>query len=144
MKKFRKTQCPYCGRKIGVIRAWILKTQGEYRCPKCGGISNIELDSAIYLLAVFAAVLSAVFFLLHYLLVRNFSWMSLILVAAPFILFFLLSPFLVRLRKPVIRRRPPTQPQEQRPPVNSQGRETENKESNNMEHTIVMDYFKKL
>ncbi len=141
MKKFRKAQCPHCGKKIGILTAWILKTQGEYKCPKCGGYSNIELDRAAYLLAALAAVLSAVFFVVHLLLIKLFSWVSLCLVVAPFILFFLLSPFLVRLRKPTVRKRTPAGQQKQRPP---EPESVNIMEQSDLEKTIVMDYVTKL
>ena len=142
MKKFRKAQCPHCGKKIGVLNAWVLKTQGEYKCPKCGGYSNIQLDSAVYLLAVIAAVLSAIFFIIHFLLIQRFSWISLCLVVFPFLLFFLLSPFLVRLRKPTVRRKEPTEQQKPQPPA--QEAAVKITEKNDMDKTIVMDYFKNL
>lgn len=142
MKKFRIAQCPHCGKKTGIIRAWVLKTQGEYKCPHCGRYSNIELDSAIYLLAVFAAVLSAIFFVIHFLLIQLFSWLSLCLVVAPFLIFFLLSPFLVRLRKPQVRKRPPAG--QQTPHAAEPSGAVKITDENNMEKTIVMDYFKNL
>lgn len=141
MKKFRKAQCPFCGKKVGILNTWVLKTQGEYKCPKCGSYSDIEMDSAVYLLAVFAAVLSALFFVAHLLLVKKFSILSLILVLLPFALFFILSAFLVRLRKPVIRKRPPAGQQRRRQSPEPNG---EKKNDNDMEHTIVMDNFRKL
>ena len=107
MKKFGKTECPYCGRKVGLISAWLLKTQGEYRCPQCGGICNIVMSGGIYGLGAAAILLSVVFFLVHLLLIRLFSWLSLALVCSPFVLFFLLSPLFVRLQTPPVRRRSP-------------------------------------
>ncbi len=144
MKKFRKAQCPHCGNKVGIFNTWVLKTQGEYKCPKCGGYADIELDSAVYLLAVFAAVLSALFFVGQMLLVRVFNIFSLILVLLPFVLFFVLSAFLVRLRKPVVRRRPPSGPPKPRPQTPDGSGEENGKEKENLEHTIVMDNFRKL
>lgn len=144
MKKFRKAECPYCGKKVGVFNAWILKTQGEYKCPKCGAYSNIEMDSAVYLLAVFAAVLSALFFVAHMLLIKVFSILSLVLVPSPFLLFFILSGFLVRLRKPVVRKKPPAGQQRQRPPVPPQNSVPVEPQKEDMERTIVIDYLKKL
>ena len=144
MKKFREAQCPYCGAKVGIINAWVLKTQGEYKCPKCSGYSNIELDSAIYILAVVALLLSAIFFIIHILFIRLFSWFSLSLVITPFLLFFLLAPFLVRLRKPVIRKRALSGQRRKQTEVSPQAFKINNTEKNNMDRTIVMDYIKKL
>lgn len=150
MKKLGKTECPYCQRKVGLIGAWILKTQGEYRCPQCGGISDIVLTGRIYLLAVAAALVSAVLLLIHVFFVRVFSWTSLILVPLPFLLFFLVCPLYVRLRKPVIRRnggtpgRRPNPGQHPEPglyPEPGQRPLTEfpQEMDENLERTIVMD-----
>lgn len=107
MKKFHKPRCPYCGKKVGLIGAWALRTQGEYLCPKCGGISNIVLDRSIYALAFLAILVSAVFFVLAFLNLLPFDLWLLLLVVLPFLLFYLISVFLVRLKKPAVRRRAP-------------------------------------
>jgi endogenous inhibitor of DNA gyrase (YacG/DUF329 family) len=141
MKKLRKASCPYCGRKVGIFRSFLLKTQGEYHCPKCGAYSNIRLDSAIYLFAALAALLSVIFFGVHLLLIRNFSWLSLFLVSFPFLLFYIFSPFLVRLQKPV-----PKHPAAGRNNIREAAPKRENdsdrKNGENMERTIVMDGIK--
>lgn len=150
MKKFGKTECPYCGRKVGLIGAWLLKTQGEYRCPQCGGICNIVMSGGIYGLGAAAILLSVVFFLVHLLLIRLFSWLSLALVCSPFVLFFLLSPLFVRLQKPPVRRRPPNGqklPAGQRLPAEQERRYTRvppeqrgtRPEEDPMERTIRME-----
>ncbi len=130
MKKFGKTECPYCGRKVGFAGAWILKTQGEYRCPKCGGISNIVLNKRLYIIAAVAAVLSAILLLVEVLFVPQFSIGSVISVGAPFVLFFFVSPFFVRLVKPVVRKRPTVSPRE-------------NAQRQDLDRTRVMNPIKK-
>jgi NAD-dependent protein deacetylases, SIR2 family len=107
MQIFKLAQCPYCGRKIGLLKCWILKTQGEYRCPKCGGYSNIVLHPALVFFGMISVLISAAVFLVQILLIREFSLTVLFLVFLPFLLFFLSSPFLVRFKKPVTHRRPP-------------------------------------
>ena len=91
-------KCPHCGKQVNWFRAWALKTQGEYRCGKCGECSNVSLDKALYPLAAVAAIAGAVFLVLFVTLVQEFSFTSLVLIAVPFLLFFLISPFFVRLR----------------------------------------------
>jgi hypothetical protein len=105
MRKFQQPRCPYCGDKISLPSAWILKTQGEYLCPKCGGISNIVLDRACYLLAFLAILSSAVFFIVAFLHLAALNLWMVLLVVLPFFLFFLISVFLVRLRKPELHRK---------------------------------------
>ena len=103
-------KCPHCGKQVNWFRAWALKTQGEYRCGKCGECSNVALDKALYSLAAVAAIAGAVFFVLFVTLVQEFSFTSLVLIAVPFLLFFLISPFFVRLRPIQPAKVPPAAP----------------------------------
>lgn len=107
MKKFRLTQCPYCGKKMNPVQSWYMKTQGEYICPKCGGISNVTLDPAVYLLACAAIVLSLAAFLITRMTGNIFSVSAVLWILLPVLLFTLLSSFLVRLKKPVLRKKDP-------------------------------------
>lgn len=143
MKKFGKTECPYCGKKIGVLGAWILKTQGEYRCPQCGGYSNIVMSGRIFIFAAVAALLSMIIFLVSLVAVHFFSVISIVLVALPFALFFLISPFFVQLKKPQVRRQPPGGPQRQRPPAPPQREREASETRSEMDQTIVMDPVKR-
>jgi len=136
MRKFRKAQCPYCGRKVSLISSWFLKTQGEYQCPKCGAFSNIQLDGTVAFFAVITVFLSAVIIAVQMLLIQQFNFIVLILFIIPYVLFYAFSVFLIRLQKPVSKKKPPTQrPRPTRPPgtYNSQ---------NDMEHTTVMNKLK--
>ncbi|MFU0832019.1 MAG: Cxxc_20_cxxc protein [Oscillospiraceae bacterium] len=105
MKKFRKPRCPHCGYKIGLIKTWALKTQGEYLCPKCGRVSNIVLDRLVYLFAFLAILVSAIFFTLGFIEILPLDVWLLLLILLPFLLFYLSSVFLVRLKKPAVRRK---------------------------------------
>lgn len=140
MKRFRKAQCPYCGRKVGFASAWLLKREGEYRCPKCKKCSNVRQDTLVYLIAAAAVLLSAIFFVIEILFVKNINLPGLILVFAPFLVFYLLCPLLVRLKRLEPRRRPPADladtrhvelPQEA--PAGQENRPL------SMQNTIVMD-----
>ena len=52
MQYFGVPRCPYCKKRVNLIRTWSLKRQGEYRCPRCGGISNIFLSPLVYVFAL--------------------------------------------------------------------------------------------
>jgi membrane protein implicated in regulation of membrane protease activity len=97
---------------VGLAKTWALKTQGEYRCPKCGGISNIVLDRLLYLFAFLAILVSAIFFAVGFIGLLSLDIWLLLLVLLPFLLFYLISVFLVRLKKPAVRKRraPPPYP----------------------------------
>lgn len=141
MRKLRQAKCPYCGKKVGLFRSWAIKTQGEYKCPKCGGYSNIELDPATYLFAVLAVVLSGLIYLVYMLIQRSVGILTICLIISPYFIFYILSVFLVRLRKPVIRKK---QPAGQKPPVRpgSQGVDVRIRENSDIEHTIIAESFK--
>ncbi|WP_457944038.1 hypothetical protein [Caproiciproducens sp. LBM24188] len=136
MKKFGKTECPFCGKKIGIIGAWILKTQGEYHCTECGGYSNITMSRGIYPFAAVVILLGMILFVLQFFLINTYSILFLVLQFLPFFVFFLCSPFFVRLQRPPVRRRPPAPGG----PPNHGHKAPPHRDP--MEHTIVMDSFK--
>lgn len=116
--KLRLPICPYCGKKVGFTKAWYLKKEGEYRCPECGGYSNILLDPLSPLLGTLAILCSILIFLLVRFLAGGISFWGILLMLFPYLLFFLFSVFLIRLRKPVFRKRtdpPPRRPGGQNP-----------------------------
>ena len=100
MSKFHLPRCPYCGKKVNPFLSWYLRFQGEYRCAKCGGVSNVALDSAAYIVAG-AAVLAALALFAVYLAAQQaLGLWGILLVFIPFILFLALSILLIRLKKP--------------------------------------------
>ncbi|MGX8710600.1 hypothetical protein [Clostridium sp. KNHs216] len=122
MKKFRKARCPHCGNKLTLLRTWSIKTQGEYKCPKCGGYSNIELDPAVHFFAIGAIVLSGLIYLVWMISVKMLSLASIFFIMLPYFVFYLLCFFLVRLRKPAVRRKqsPAGRPQQPSPQQQTQ------------------------
>lgn len=125
MKRFGLPQCPYCEKKVNPLYAWYLRTQGEYICPKCGGVSNIVLDPLVKVLGVAAILLGVVFFIVA--MVDQTDAIPVkyaLLIAAPFVLFSIVSAFFVHLKRPVLRKREPARPQgaAQSRPASQQGR----------------------
>ena len=43
----------------------VLKRQGEYQCPRCGGISNIFLSPLVYVFALLAVFSGAAVYFFH-------------------------------------------------------------------------------
>lgn len=103
MKLFGRAQCPYCGKKVNPVTSWGLRRRGEYRCPRCMGISNVFLSSAVPFMALGAIVLGALI-LLYTMTLNPAPWWSILAVLAPFVVFYLLCLFCVQLRRPVFRR----------------------------------------
>lgn len=91
-------KCPYCGKRISYFTALSIRRRGEYYCKKCKKESNIHINKTIWVL--FIAVLVAALIIMGYFLFmtnRENAWFVL-LVAVPFLLFYLFSPLFVRLR----------------------------------------------
>lgn len=100
MKRFRQPKCPYCGDRLNFAQAWVLKRRGEYICPKCGGLSNVRLDPLVYRLGLFAVAVGAMFFLAGLIFGSSLAPITLTGIFLPFLVFFPVSVFLVRLKKP--------------------------------------------
>lgn len=96
--------CPYCKKRVNLIRTWSLKRQGEYLCPRCGGASNIYLSPLIYVLALVAVFSSGVLYFFHKYVLDDITLETGIYVFIPFAAFFLFSLFMVYLEKPVIKK----------------------------------------
>lgn len=106
MQYFGVPRCPYCKKRVNLIRTWSLKRQGEYQCPRCGGISNIFLSPLVYVLALLAVFAGGAVYFFHKFVLDDVDLGTCFQVILPFALFFLVSLFLVYLEKPVIRRVP--------------------------------------
>lgn len=104
MQYFGVPKCPYCKKRVNLIRTWSLKRQGEYRCPRCGGISNIFLSPLIYVFALLAIFSGGAVYFFHKFILDDIGLTTSFQVILPFALFFLLSLFMVYLAKPVIKR----------------------------------------
>ena len=99
--RMRTPRCPYCGAKLNYAKAWTLKRRGEYICPKCGGLANVRLDPLLYRLGVLAVLAGAGFFVAGWLSSSAGSVVWTVPgVVLPTVLFFLVSVFFVRLKKP--------------------------------------------
>ena len=122
MSKIRLPQCPYCGKKVNPIVAWTLRTQGEFICPACGGVSNIAIDPAAKALGVLAAVLGVVLFGAGIVMGEGLPIVEILVIMAPFVLYSILSTFFVRLKKPILRRREKPAQRPARPASSDAGR----------------------
>lgn len=104
MKQLGRPVCPYCGKKVNFVVTWGLRRRGEYSCPRCHGISNVFLSGAVGASAFLAIATSAILMLCMIFLLQQPSWWSVLLVLAPYVIFYLISLFGVQLKKPVLRR----------------------------------------
>lgn len=96
-KLLRLTRCPYCKRKISFFGAAILKTEGEYCCTRCKCTSNVVINKSIYGIASFVCVLSMLTMVLYLSFGNHGDPKGILYVLAPFLIFYILVPFFVRL-----------------------------------------------
>ncbi len=115
MKNFGLPTCPYCGLKVGPLRTWILKSRGEYKCIRCGGISNIILRPAVSYLAAAAILISILIFVVFRFIIGKITLESILYMLIPYAVFFLAALFMVELKRPIIRKRVPYPQQGKRP-----------------------------
>ena len=85
MRYFGVPTCPYCKKRVNLIRTWRLKREGEYKCPRCGGISNIYLSPLVYVFSVLAICAGICIYFFH----NNRCFHNISLSAAPAALNFL-------------------------------------------------------
>lgn len=104
MQYFGVPTCPYCKKRVNIIRVWSMKKHGEFMCPRCKGISNIKLSPLVYVCAVLAVAAGFLIYFFAKFVVDNVSIMTPVYVLIPFIVFFFVSLFFVYLEKPVIRK----------------------------------------
>lgn len=104
MKQLGRPVCPYCGKKVNFVVTWGLRRRGEYSCPRCHGISNVFLSGVATVAAFFAIFISVILLLCLIFLLQEATWWSILMVLAPYVVFYVLSLFCVQLRKPVFRR----------------------------------------
>ncbi|MFI3325093.1 MAG: hypothetical protein R3Y35_02845 [Clostridia bacterium] len=104
MKYFGIPTCPYCKKSVNLIRVWRIKKSGEFMCPRCKGISNVYLSPLIYLLAVICISAGFLTYFFDRFIWATTSITSPIKVLVPFLIFFILSLFMVYLKKPIIRK----------------------------------------
>ena len=109
MKYFGVASCPYCKKRVNLLRTWSLKRQGEYQCPRCSGISNIFLSPLIYVFALLAVFSGGAVYFFHKFILDDISLSTVTQVLIPFAVFFLLSLFMVHLEKPVIKKMTPAE-----------------------------------
>ena len=106
MQYFGVPRCPYCKKRVNLIRTWSLKRQGEYRCPRCGGISNIFLSPLVYVFALLAVFCGGAVYFFHRFILDYVDLTTCLQVLIPFAVVFLVSRFMVYLAKPVIKKVP--------------------------------------
>ena len=93
----KKQRCPYCGKRMSYFSAYFSRRKAEYVCNRCGKESKVVISKIIIPIFIIAAAISlaimGVWFWLKYLS----NPLGILLVAAPLLIFFLVSPKFVQL-----------------------------------------------
>ncbi len=97
MAKRLLTECPYCHRKVSFIGAGILKTKGEHICKGCKCISNVVIHRLLYGIAGATVISSLIIMLVYSNYGKHNDFRGLLYVMTPFLIFYLLVPFFVKL-----------------------------------------------
>ncbi len=93
----RLSRCPYCHKKVSYLGSMFLKTKGEYNCSSCKCISDVVISRAAYAIASGVCILALLIVVLYSISGDRGSILGILLVLAPFLVFYLIVPFLVRL-----------------------------------------------
>ena len=104
MKYFGIPKCPYCKKRINIIRVWRLKKRGEYICPRCKGISNIFHSPLIYALALLCCAAGFLVYFFERYITNTVDLNTVLKVLIPFVVFYFFSLFMIYLEKPVIKK----------------------------------------
>lgn len=95
--KYRLPSCPYCDYKLNFLNAWIIKTDGEFKCPCCGETSNIIYKNRIKTLSLICSI-AGVIITVCCLFLSNFFILGLFFTLLPFIYFYIMAPQYIRLK----------------------------------------------
>jgi len=94
---FRLSRCPYCHKRISYPTAAFLKNKGEYCCRSCRCISDVVISRAAYGIASGICIIALLIVVIYTMAGNHGKITGMLLVLAPFLLFYIIVPFLVRL-----------------------------------------------
>lgn len=92
------TKCPYCGKQLTFMQAFLVRNRGEYFCNKCKKESNILIKKSLLTPFIGAVALSLVFLAIFLFMTEKTNLWFMLLVALPFFGFYMLTPFYVDLK----------------------------------------------
>ncbi len=97
MAKLKRPACPYCHKRISYIGSMFLKTKGEYTCPQCKCISNVVIGRSAYAIASMVCIVALLIVVFYSIAGNHASFLGIVCVLAPFVIFYLVVPLFVRL-----------------------------------------------
>ncbi len=91
-------KCPYCGKRVSYFTALSIRRRGEYYCKRCKKESNVHINKTIWVLFIVVLVISLIIMGYYIFMTNRENFLFVLLVAVPFLFFYLFSPLFVRLR----------------------------------------------
>lgn len=92
------TKCPYCGKSVSYFEALLLRRRGEHFCKKCKKESNVHINKWIWVAVFFTLLLSFMVLMFFLFMTDRENLWYILAVMVPYIVFYLCTPFFVRLR----------------------------------------------
>ena len=96
-KGLKMTKCPYCKGRVSYVTGFFIKTKGEYVCNTCKGVSNVLLNKTPYAVASAICIIGLLIMMIYTGSCDHGNPIGILLVLLPFIVFYLIVPFFVRL-----------------------------------------------
>ncbi len=111
MKKLNLPDCPYCGRPIRLLSAWLVENKGEYQCENCKHRSDVKFSRRSYIFS-WCCEIAALLFMILFLILENGRYLfGVLFVLLPFLIFYGFVPYQMRLVKeeprPLLKRSKP-------------------------------------
>ena len=94
----KNCRCPYCGKPLSYFQALLIRRKGEYFCNKCKKDSNIHIKKTIFIPFAFVLIFAVLVLLVFLFMTNRENLWFMLLIAVPFIIFYLISPTFVELR----------------------------------------------
>lgn len=95
--KRSKQRCPYCGKRMSYFSAFFSRRKAEYVCTRCGKESRVVISKVIYPVFIIAVVIALAVMGVWFLFRMLSNPLGILLVAAPLLIFLLISPKFVQL-----------------------------------------------
>ncbi len=91
------TKCPYCGKQVSYMQAFIMRNRGEFFCNKCKKESNILIKKTLLIPFIAAVIMALLILAVFMFLTPKDNLIFMLLVALPFFWFYLMTPLYIEL-----------------------------------------------
>lgn len=92
------TKCPYCGKQLTFMQAFLYRNRGEYFCNKCKKESNVLIKKSILIPFIIFTIISLLILAFFIFTTDKTNPWFMFFVAIPFLGFYLLTPLYIELK----------------------------------------------